>query len=311
MKPSARSVAISRDRVETAVHRQDGAEHRANAHQRGNAEANALDQAAQCPRLLGVVIRLAPHLHVDLRIGGQPVAERVEAVARVELCQQGLVTIAAAVGALQHARIAPDFGFADAAVGFEHTDHLPRVLPRLELVADREARELPARATADDDLVGAEFQHAPLDDRGFAPHRHHGRLHASHWDVRRGIGGDLWNVDDHVEFCRGHGRLAVAAQTRRLLDDVDFGAGQAAGHLAVGATAHHDRARRRAGALHRGGEARGDGQHRHQHDHHAGNADDGNPRRAESLGNGAEVEGGDRQGLAHPVEHVRLSSGRR
>ena len=39
--------------------------------------------------------------------------------------------------------------------------------PGSQLVADGQARELPARAAADDDLVGAELEHPAFDDRDF------------------------------------------------------------------------------------------------------------------------------------------------
>ena len=70
---------LARARGHRGVHRQDGAEHGADAHQRGDAEADALDEPAERLRLLRVVLGLAPHLHVELRVAGEPVAEGVEA----------------------------------------------------------------------------------------------------------------------------------------------------------------------------------------------------------------------------------------
>ena len=81
LNPSARSVAISRARVATAVYIVRMAPKTAPMPiSAGDGEADRLDQPGQGLRLAGVVLVFAPDHDVHLRIGGEPVAKRVERV---------------------------------------------------------------------------------------------------------------------------------------------------------------------------------------------------------------------------------------
>ena len=71
---------LSRPRGDGGVHREDGAENRADAHQPGNAEADVPNQPRQRLRLGGVVFVLSADRDIQLRIRRQPVAKGIERV---------------------------------------------------------------------------------------------------------------------------------------------------------------------------------------------------------------------------------------
>src|SRR5687767_14297948 len=126
-----------------------------------------------------------PQVNVQVRIGGEPVAKRIEAVARIQPRQQRLIGVAASIDALQHARVAPDFGFGHAAIRLKQPDDFPGALAYDDGVPDGEALEIDAGAAADDHFVGAELEHPSFSDRELFAEGSAGRLDAA----QRYVGG--------------------------------------------------------------------------------------------------------------------------
>ena len=173
-------------------------------------------------RLLRVVLGLAPHLHVELRVRREPVPERVEGVGGdSRRAQHRLEGVAAAVGALQHARVAPDLGFGDAAAGLEDADDLPACSrPSASVVADVEPGELPVAPRPDDRSRCVPGSNMPaLDDLHLVAdleRRRLARRAAARWPsvpVDRFGRSTITNSSAEAS-----GRLAVAPDARRLLD---------------------------------------------------------------------------------------------
>ena len=223
LNPSARSVAISRARVATAVYIVRIAPKTAPM-PISAAMPKPIDRISRviATRLRGVVFVLAPDGDVDLRVRREPVAERIERLGRVQLREDRLIRVPAAIGALQRAGIAPDFGFSHAAVGLEDTDHLPPVLARHDCVAEVRAHELSARRRGRRSPRWCRTGTCGPHEGHFVAHRHARWLDAAHRHVGRGIRRrPLRQIDDDVELGRRQRACALAPDARRLLDDVD------------------------------------------------------------------------------------------
>ena len=280
LKPSALRSRSRVSRRHRRIHRQDGAEDRTDAHQDRNGVTDAPDQARHGRRLGGVVVLLEADLDVQLRIGRQPVLERVERRGRVETRQYRLIRVTTAIDALQQVRVAPDFRLRHRAGRFKDAHNLQRQLPGLEFRSEIDPGELPARRAADDGFVGAEREHAARHQRDFVAHLESRGLDTAQRDVGRRAGGALVQIHDDVELGRRQGPIGIPRQSGSLFDRVRAVSGDAAGHLRVCAAAHDEHTIRRPGNRHRCPESFGDRQHRHEHDHHAGNADDRDDRRS-------------------------------
>jgi hypothetical protein len=276
------------------------------------APKTAPNQSRKRPRLAGVVLVLAANHHVQLRICRERVAKGVERISRIEAGEQRLVRVAAAVDTLQRAGVAPDFRLGNGAVGLEQADHLPAILSGRNRVADLHVHELSVGPAPDDDLVGAELEHAALNDRDLLTQREPGRLDSAHRHVGGGGGRRLLRqIDDHVQLRRRHGDPRVVANAGRLLDHLDLRAGQSARQLAVGPAPHDEGALRGAGPSHGGREPRRDREYRHEDDHHARDADNRDGGGTEPLRDRADVQRHHREGLSEPPRHVSSGEARR
>ena len=137
-KPSARSVAISRVRLATAmIHRVDRGEDRADSHQCRDPHTDGADHGPQHLRLARVVVGHADDRDVQSRIGRQRVFERLKAVGRVQPARRRTGTqLPRRYAGWRTSGIAPELRLRDVAFGFEDPDDLPRVFPPAHVRAD-------------------------------------------------------------------------------------------------------------------------------------------------------------------------------
>jgi hypothetical protein len=114
-----------------------------------------------------------------------------------------------------------------------------------------------------------------LDELRFLAHTEASRVDPAHGHIGGRARRQLGQVDQHEQLGRRERQCSFVAQAGGLLDNVGLRPADPARHLVVRAAAHHEGAIGRPGGSHRGVEALPHRQHRHEHDHHAGNADDG------------------------------------
>ena len=223
-----------------------------------------------------VIFVLAVDVHAQLRIRLEPVAERTVRVARVELREQRLVGVASAICALQRARVDPDFGFGNAAIGFEDADDVPAVLTGDDGVADVEVDELPLRAAPGDHFVGAELEHAAFDDGELSPKRDALRPDAAHRHVRGRVRRPIFGRSMMtISSAAASAAPAVAPIPGACLMTSTSGPLRP---LVISLSAPPRMTSARSGepdALHRRLKSGCNRQHRDEHDDDAGDADDG------------------------------------
>ena len=160
------------------VHRVERAEDGAERHQHGDEAAEAADQQGQGLGLVGVVLALAHHLDVQPRVGRQGVLEAGERRGRLQQGMHRLEGVAAPVGRLQDAGVAPDLRLGEAAAVAEDAHHGPLVLAPAQGAAEVEPGELLRRAAPHDDLVPPRLELAAGEDLEALAHHEGRRLHA-------------------------------------------------------------------------------------------------------------------------------------
>ena len=112
--------------------------------------------------MLGVILSLAEHLHVESRVGGERVFELLERPGRGEFDLDRLKSVATLIGRLQNARVGPDLRFGGAAAGGEDTDNRPIALADAQFAAEFHPGKLVGGADAGNGFILAPFEHAPV-----------------------------------------------------------------------------------------------------------------------------------------------------
>ena len=80
-------------------------------------------------------------LHLELRVGAQPLLEWIERRGRGKLDVGGLERIAAVIRGLKHGGVGPDFRFGRAPATRKYADDFPLVLGDFQLIAGQNSTD--------------------------------------------------------------------------------------------------------------------------------------------------------------------------
>ena len=172
--------------------------------------------------------------------------------------------------ALDDFRIRPQLAFEHIATGGEDTHHRPHIFAEAYFVAELEAVELAKNTAAYDHLVGTGSEPAPIHQLHIASHIHAALVQTTQGNIGFAASAFLDAIHYHVEFGGYQWTLGVSRYAGCFFNKIDLVAADRTVQLRLGALAHHQRHRVRAGAAHGGLEALGHGQEGEQYGHHHG-----------------------------------------